>query len=97
MCMAFMHGMPTCMHTRRKPDVPAGQTDRELFSSMPLNDTWDDADLLSCFDYLWKSSSTVIPESWQETMTQFEIEFRRAVVVSPTLVDEYNAARVQRV
>ena len=83
------------MQFRRKPDVAAGLTDRELFTRMPLGDTWDDADLLTCFTYLWKSNSTAVPESWQQTMAQFELEFRTAVAASPGLVSEYNATRVQ--
>ena len=74
--------------------MPAGATDRQIFAGLPLGDTWDDADLYTCFKYLWDSSATVIPESWCETMTKFEREFRQAVVAEPALVDEYNAARV---
>ena len=74
--------------------MPADATDRQIFAGLPLGDTWDDADLYTCFKYLWDSSATVIPESWCETMTKFEREFRQAVVAEPALVDEYNAARV---
>lgn len=77
---------------RRKPTWPTELTDREFFVNMPLSDTWDDADLYSVFDYLWKSKTTKIPESWVQTMTNFEQEFRSAVVADANLVKEYNHA-----
>ena len=77
---------------RRKPVIPADRTDRELFMALPLKDTWDDADLYSCFKYFWTSSSTHVPDSWLPTMVAFEAEFRSAVIGDPKLVAEYNAA-----
>ncbi len=72
--------------------LPEGRTDREIFERMPLDDTWDDADLYSVFKYLWNSSSTNVPDGWYETMVQFEKDFRDAVVGSADLVAEYNSA-----
>lgn len=68
-------------------------TDREIFAALPLNDTWDDADLFTVFTYLWTSSATSIPDSWLATMTQFEAEFRTQVVADHQLVHEYNSVR----
>lgn len=39
------------LRVRRKPDDSKGPV--ELFQSMGLGDTWDDADLKPCFDYLY--------------------------------------------
>ena len=33
--------------------VPAGKSDLELFSSLPVGDVWSDADMASVFEYLY--------------------------------------------
>lgn len=68
-------------------------SDREIFAALPFSDTWDDADLFTVFTYLWDSSATSIPESWLDTMTQFQAEFKNAVVGDQNLVAEYNSVR----
>lgn len=79
---------------RRKPLLGEYLTDREIFMSLPLGDTWDDAELYTVWSYLWTSSSLKIPESWAQTMQNFDDEFRLAVVAEPELVAQYNAARL---
>ena len=85
--------MHAYMHLRRKPVVAPGSTDREIFQALPLGDCWDDAELYSVFHYLWTSSSTHVPETWLEVMTEFSMQFRDAVVAEPDLVAQYNDAR----
>ena len=75
---------------RSKPLVSKDRTDRELFESLELQDTWSDANLFAVFDYLYQSSGTMIPDSWRATMSEFHMAFRNAVVASDSLVDEYN-------
>ena len=68
-------------------------SDRELFQQMDLGDPWCDADLYSAFHYLWTSSSTKVPDSWQDCMQPFAREFEQAVCASESLVAEYNLVR----
>lgn len=80
-------------HLRALQVIANDLSDRQLFEQLPLDDTWDDADLYTVFKYMWDSRSTHIPETWQPTMQQFELQFREAVVADPSLVAEYAAAR----
>ena len=64
---------------RMKVGVPPHLSDRELFESIPLGDPWHDAQVLEVWDYLWCHSKLEIPNSWHETMQQFDIEFRATV------------------
>lgn len=79
------------MHVCRRPPTPVhGLSDRELFEQMPVGDPWNDADLYTVFSYLYNSKSTVVPDSWAESMAQFAEEFRQLVVGDDDLRQEYN-------
>ena len=89
--------LQTRMHKvacRRRPVDHGDRTDREIFESLKLTDTWDDADLFTVFSYLWNSKSTSIPDSWLTTMVNFEKEFKEKTIGPNGLVAEYNAARM---
>ena len=77
---------------RNKAEVPFGLSDKEIWDSLPLGDTWDDADLCTCFFYLWDRRG-YIPATWETSMAEFAEELRRTVGADPDLVSQYNKAR----
>ncbi|CAL1131728.1 unnamed protein product, partial [Cladocopium goreaui] len=46
-------------------------TDKELFQSMPLGDTWPEAELIQTWAYLYRNKHLKIPDSWQSTLKEF--------------------------
>ena len=60
-----------CM--RQKVKVRADLTDHDLFRSLPLGDTWPDAELVSLWSYL------MVPSGWQATMDEFNTEVLETV------------------
>jgi len=64
---------------RHKANVNTRLTDRELFQQAPLQDPWIDAGLLDVWKYLWKCKYVKIPDSWLETMKEFDMEVTRVV------------------
>ena len=82
---------------RYKVLLDPNKTDRELFESLPLGDTWDDADLASCFMYMHaKIDKNFIPESWLPCIDAFVSEIKATVPGDPALVAEYNQLVKQR-
>lgn len=75
---------------RRKIATDPGLTDREQFKRMELGDVWHDAELISVWTYIYNHSKTVIPESWEPTMAQFNKELM-AQLPDPAQVEEYNS------
>ena len=75
--------------TRKKIEANTNFSDRELFRSMPLLDTWQDADLVSVFEYMYNHPRTCIPDSWVNTMQQFRGQLLETCP-DPELVDQYN-------
>lgn len=47
------------------------ESDLTLFQSMEMGDVWQDADLPSCYMYLYKNKKLQIPAPWKETMSEF--------------------------
>ena len=48
-------------HVQEKINVDPAQSDKKVFSRMPMGDTWDDAESAI---YFYNSSGTKIPDSW---------------------------------
>ena len=51
-------------------------SDRELFAKMSIHDVWWDANLPELYWYLRKLPNLQIPESWETTIDQFEMELQ---------------------
>lgn len=64
---------------RHKATLNTRLTDRELFQQAPLQDPWIDAGLLDVWKYLWECKYVKIPDSWLETMKEFDAEVTRIV------------------
>ena len=75
---------------RKKQRFSLKLTDRELFTNMMLDDTWDDAQLATVFFYLYRSSKTVVPDSWHDCKEKFAQELLETVGAEPDLVRQYN-------
>ncbi|CAE7757411.1 unnamed protein product [Symbiodinium pilosum] len=61
---------------RQKTQVSQDLTDRELFSSLQLGDTWPDAELVQVWCYLYNNKNLMIPPTWQATMDAFHSELK---------------------
>ncbi|CAE7236796.1 unnamed protein product, partial [Symbiodinium sp. CCMP2456] len=61
-----------CM--RQKVHIDPGMTDKGLFESLPLGDSWPDAEMIEVWAYLYKNKKLMIPSSWQSTMDAFNSE-----------------------
>ena len=59
---------------RNKNLVDPEKSDVELFQSMPLNDTWDDASAASVYFYLRAGQHLVIPPCWAAVIDEFDRE-----------------------
>ena len=77
--VGFGHGLRQIMtswqaepHLRQKQPVNVNMSDREIFSSLPLGDTWPDAELVQVYKYLRQSDKTHVPESWHDVFTQLD-------------------------
>lgn len=57
-----------CLRQKRQLDY---ENDLQLFRSLPMGDTWSDAQLADCYFYLWKNKHLHLPTSWKSTMVQF--------------------------
>lgn len=77
--MIFQHG-------RKKQRFSFQQNDRELFTNMVLDDTWDDAE----FFFLYRSSKVVVPDSWHGCIEKFASDLLEAVGAEPDVVRQYN-------
>ena len=78
---------------RKKISIDPLQSDKEIFSQLPMGDTWDDAELTSVFFYLYNSSGTKIPDSWYSCMKEFSRDLRTAVAADESVVAEYMQVR----
>ena len=76
---------------RNKVCLDSTLSDRQMFERLPLGDPWCDADLSAVFFFLYESSSTHVPNSWQQVMKDFAGSLKDAVGASPTLLHEYNS------
>ena len=72
----IMAGWQAQPHLRQKRPVDVNMSDREIFASLPIGDTWPDAELLSVYQYLRKSTKTHVPESWHEVFTQLDSQLQ---------------------
>ncbi len=61
-----------CM--RQKVVINTTATDRELFEKLPLGDVWSEAEVIQVWAYLYRNSHLKIPDSWQETLSNFNRE-----------------------
>ena len=66
-----------CM--RQKVHVSQAVSDKELFNSLSLGDTWPDGDLGAVWGYLWRNKKLLVPLSWQSTMEAFNEEVQSSV------------------
>ena len=57
---------------RHKNFVDPGKTDRELFADLELGDCWSDANLAKTYFYARENRHLHIPESWTQTMADFD-------------------------
>ncbi|CAE7328646.1 unnamed protein product [Symbiodinium sp. CCMP2592] len=67
-----------CM--RQKVHIDSRMTDKELFQSLPLGDTWPDAEMVQVWAYLYKNKKLIVPSSWQSTMDSFNSELLESVL-----------------
>ena len=61
---------------RQKYDFSSYTDDLSLFASLPMGDTWPDAQLATVYLYLWKNKRVNIPPEWREAMQKFTQELR---------------------
>lgn len=62
---------------RQKADTTrSSDSDYDLFTSLPLGDTWPDAALKDVYLYLWKYKKTIVPKEWASTLVLFTKELR---------------------
>lgn len=61
---------------RQKYDYSHIQSEKELFDSLPIGDTWPDAMLSECYFYLYKNKSLRVPDEWASTMRLFTEELK---------------------
>lgn len=61
---------------RNKQEVDMSLSDRELFAKMSIHDAWWDANIPELYWYLRKLPKLKIPESWETTIDQFEMELQ---------------------
>ena len=66
-------------HLRHRPSVDPLKSDRELFASLPLGDPWVESGIHHVFKYLWNCKYVSIPDSWLDTMKQFNAELTQVV------------------
>ena len=59
---------------RQKVLINTTATDRELFQNLPLGDVWSDGEVIQVWAYLYRNSRLKIPDSWQETLSNFNRE-----------------------
>jgi len=59
---------------RQKVLINTTATDRELFQNLPLGDVWSDGEIIQVWAYLYRNSRLKIPDSWQETLSNFNRE-----------------------
>lgn len=78
--------MQACAHPfrrdlRKKYDLDAGKSDRELFHDYPLtDDQWWESGIQNVFFYLYGCKSLQIPDSWLPTMNMFKWQLTRLIV-----------------
>ena len=46
------------------------KTDKDIFQSLPLGDTWADAELVELWAYLYGNKKLLVPSGWQRTMEE---------------------------
>ena len=56
---------------RQKLPLNSAATDREMFESMELGDTWAEAEIIQVWCYLYRNSQLRIPDSWEHTLRRF--------------------------
>lgn len=64
---------------RQKVVIHSAKTDRDLFTELPLGDTWPEAEIIQVWFYLYRNSKLRIPESWQATLDSFNKELLECV------------------
>ena len=67
---------PPVADLRNKQHLDPMLTDRELFSTMPMENVWWDAKLPQLYWYLRQLPTLSIPESWSSAIQQFEQELQ---------------------
>lgn len=61
---------------RQKLELSPRATDLEIFQSLSLGDTWEDASLRDVYWYLRRSGKATVPDSWVETFDEFDASVR---------------------
>ncbi len=60
---------------RQKADIIAS-SEYDIFTNLPLGDTWPDAGLKDVYLYLWKYKEMNVPKEWASTLIRFTKELR---------------------
>ncbi|CAE7835102.1 unnamed protein product, partial [Symbiodinium sp. KB8] len=63
-----------CM--RQKVPIAASMTDKEIFRTLPLGDTWPDAEMVELWAYLFQNKKLMVPAGWQAIMEEFNQELQ---------------------
>ena len=61
---------------RQKIHISAGKTDKDLFTALPVGDTWVDAGMVEVWIYLFQNKKLLIPAGWQDVMQDFNKELQ---------------------
>lgn len=77
---------------RTKTAVDQSLTDRELFSGLAMGDCWPESEVAQVFFYLYRSSTTEVPDSWAATMASFAHELEQETCPSAEALALYNDA-----
>lgn len=68
-----------CADLRMKFAMDLKLSDKELFERYPLNDLFLDGKLHECFFYMYQHCSLNVPDSWVDTMANFNRDLQMAV------------------
>ena len=61
---------------RQKVPIAASMTDKEIFRTLPLGDTWPDAEMVELWAYLFQNKKLMVPAGWQAIMEEFNQELQ---------------------
>ena len=74
---------------RQKIHISAGKTDKDLFTALPVGDTWVDAGMVEVWIYLFQNKKLPIPAGWQDVMQDFNKELQDSAPYWDDMVSMY--------
>ena len=65
---------------RFKKTIDPTKSDRQVFEQLDLGDPWVESKIHLCWAYLYRSKYLCIPDSWYQTMAEFNSELMEKVL-----------------